>query len=209
MIAQRVLRFAESRRSRTTWRPAKANGAPSGAPFAGRQREPVSRLRLRCRARRSSPRSRHGISPDGRISITRVARPDTNSRSCDTNPACPGISPARTAAIRSIPCPVVGRLVQQHDVVPAQHQAAEGHAVLLAAGQHLAPWADRRPGNAGGPATERMDWSSPRLAVVAHPVQQVAVGLQELVGHVLGHVAQVGVSRPCACTPGSGSDDRG
>ncbi|CUJ08852.1 Uncharacterised protein [Achromobacter aegrifaciens] len=32
--------------------------------------------------------------------------------------------------------------------------------------------------------------------MVAHPVQQVDVGLQELVGHVLGHVAQVGVFGP-------------
>jgi hypothetical protein len=70
--------------------------------------------------------------------MMRVASDDTNSRSWETKTRVPvKIVEAGVEGLDGFHVQVVGRLVHQQHVGAQQHQLAEQHAALLAAGDHL------------------------------------------------------------------------
>ena len=91
---------------------------------------------------------------------------------------------------------VVGRLVQQQHVGPAQHQLAVDHPALLAAGKHLTDFLVSSPENSSRPSVARTIWSSSALPVYWDIQVNRSHSRHELGLRVLRHVARFGVLDP-------------
>jgi hypothetical protein len=114
-------------------------------------------------------------------SKTRVDSEETNSRSCETKISVPGnFSRPEFSDFDRFHVEVVGRFVHQQHVRPRQHQLAEQHAALLAAGDHVDRLLDVVAGEQQTAEVPRIrvSRSSPSPAVtranVGDPVGQVS-----------------------------------